>query len=277
MPRLAGHLGVLGPDKPLFRHSAANDAESQIGFLARNGFSGISDNYLVLRTADEQALIGRLAREHGLAMGSFVHDPLNWNRPVWNTPGRSARAALEEALAASLAAARRSGSRTLSVVTGRTESSVSQQIRTMAENLRRAANRTETAGITLCVETTHPAFAPGELIERLDDALEVVERADHPAVRLNLDIGHLALLGEDVLAAIARCAGKIGMVQAADVPGEGQIGRLAPGAGVLDWPAVFSALADAGYTGLVELELEPGGLAGETDLLRRVSPYLARV
>ena len=119
-PRLAGHLGVLGPDAPLFRHSANPAPADQIAFLARHGFSGVSDNYLLLRTPEDQAHIGRLAREHGLEMGSFVHDPLNWNRPVWNTSGPTGRAALEEALAASLAAAERSGSRTLCIVTGRT-------------------------------------------------------------------------------------------------------------------------------------------------------------
>ena len=275
MPRLAGHLGVLGPDKPLFRHSVNSDAASQIGFLARHGFAGVSDNYLVLREPDMQARIGQHAREHGLAMASFVHDPLNWNQPTWNTPGPTARAALDEALTASLAAAERSGSRTLSVVTGRTEAVHADQLRTMAETLRFAADRVAANGVVLCVETCHPAFAPGLLIERFQDALTVVELADHPNVQLNFDIGHLALLGEDVLAAIAQATHNIGMVQAADVPGDSQIGRLAPGSGVLDWPAIFSALENAGYTGLIELELEPGGQAGEAALLHQVGRFLA--
>lgn len=277
LPRLAGHLGVRGPDAPLFRHLAAStSAADQIGFLARHGFAGVSDNYLVLREPDLQARIGQQAAAHGLEMASFVHDPLNWNQPTWNTPGDTARAALEEALAASLAAARRSGSRTLSVVTGRTDAPLAGQIRTMADHLRFAADRAAASSVVLCVETTHPAFAPGLLIERLEDALAVVDAADHPHVRLNFDIGHLALLDEDVLAAIARSKGKIGMVQAADVPAPPAVGRVEPGAGVLDWPAIFAALEAAGYTGLIELELEPAaaGPEGETALLKRVGRFL---
>lgn len=275
-PRLAGHLGVLGPDKPLFRHSAGTDAASQIAFLARHGFAGVSDNYLVLREPDMQARIGQHVREHGLAMASFVHDPLNWNRPTWNTPGATARAAREDALSASLAAADRAGSRTLSVVTGRTDAPLAEQLRLMADTLRHAADRAATHGVVLCVETTHPAFAPGLLIERLEDALAVMDAADHPHVRLNFDIGHLALLGEDVLAAVARCAGKIAMVQAADVPAGNTPGRLEPFAGVLDWPAIFAALEASGYAGLVELELEPAapGPEGEAALLHRVGRFL---
>lgn len=275
-PRLAGHLGVLGPDKPLFRHSAAPDPAAQIAFLARHGFAGVADNYLLLRTPQEQARIGQLARQHGLEMASFVHDPLNWNQPTWNITGATARAALAEALEASLAAAGRSGSRTLSVVTGRTDAPHAEQLRAMAENLRFAADRAATAGVALCVETTHPAFAPGELIERLEDALTVVDMASHPHVRLNFDIGHLALLGEDVLTAIPRCSGKIGMVQAADVPPPPAIGRVEPGAGVLNWPAIFTALKKSGYTGLIELELEPAapGAEGEAALLEQVRRFL---
>ena len=275
MPRLAGHLGVLGPDKPLFRHSADSDAASQTAFLARHGFAGVSDNYLVLREPDMQARLGALLRQHELAMASFVHDPLNWNQPTWNTSGPTARAALDQALTASLAAASRSGSCNLSIVTGRAEAPTGDQLRTMAENLRFAADRTAEHGIVLCVETCHPAFAPGVLIERFEDALTVIELADHPNVQLNFDIGHLALLGEDVLAAIAHSQGKIGMVQAADVPGDNKPGRLAPGAGVLDWPAIFSALENAGYTGLIELELEPGGQAQEAALLQQMKRFLA--
>lgn len=277
MPRLAGHLGVRGPDAPLFRHLAAStEAADQIAFLARHGFSGVSDNYLLLREPDIQARIGQLAEANGLEMASFVHDPLNWNKPTWSTPGTTARAALDEALTVSLAAARRSGSRTLSVVTGRTDAALPEQLATMAEHLRFAADRAAATGVVLCIETTHPAFAPGLLVERLEDALAVVDAADHPHVRLNFDIGHLALLGEDVATAIARCAGKIGMVQAADIPAPPAIGRMEPGAGVLDWPAIFAGLEAADYTGLIELELEPAsaGPAGETALLDRVGRYL---
>jgi len=277
MPRLAGHLGVRGPDAPLFRHLAASTSPAdQIEFLARHGFAGVSDNYLLLRTPEEQARIGRAARAHGLEMGSFVHDPLNWNKPTWSTSGATARAALEESLDASLGAAGRSGSRTLSVVTGRTDVPLTEQLRTMAEHLRFAADRAATHGIMLCVETTHPAFAPGLLIERLEDALAVVDTADHPHVRLNFDIGHLALLGEDILTAITRCAGYIGMVQAADIPPPPAVGRLEPGAGVLDWSAIFGALDGVGYRGLIELELEPhiNGPEGEATLLESLARLL---
>lgn len=273
--RLAGHLGVRAPDRPLFRALAGSgDPLRQVELLAELGFGGVFDNYLVLRPPAEQTAIGEAAARRGLRIGSFVHDPLAWNRPTWSQAGEAARAALGDALDQSLEAAARSGSRTINCVTGRDPGGDDKaQLATMAENLRWAADRAAAQGVTLCIEATHPAFAPGLLIERLDDALELVERIDHPHVRLNLDVGHVALHGDDIVGAIRTAAGWIGMVQLADTPG-----RVEPGAGALDWAAILEALEVSGYDGLLELELEPAadGEAGERAMLARLSALDAR-
>ena len=259
-PRLAGHLGVRAPDAPLLRGIAGSaDPIVQIGLLADLGFAGVADNYLALRPPELQARIGAAVAGHGLAMGGFVHDPLRWDAPAW-IDGSAL-----DALDATLAAAARSGSRTVTCVTGRLPAmDLAVQYQAMAGNLARAGR----AGVTLCVEATHPAFARGLLIERLSHALIVVRAADHPFVRIDLDLGHVALHGEDPVAAIAAAGALIAMVQIADVPG-----RVEPGAGTLDWHAIFAALAEAGFTGLAELELEPAapGIAGERAMLARLA------
>jgi len=267
-PALAGHLGVRAPDLPLLRHIADPlDVEAQVAALAANGFAGVSDNYLLLRDEATQRRIGAAVLRHGLRMGSFVHDPLRWNEPAWIDG--SAIATLE----ASAAAAERSGSRSITCITGRVaDDNAAPQRRSMAEALRRAADRLGDAGVTLCVEPTHPLFAPGLLVEQVEEALEVVALADHPHVRIALDIGHVALHGRDPVAAIGLAAEMIGNVQIADVPADGP-GRVEPGAGTLDWVAILGALDAAGYDGLIELELEPAetGEAGERAMLSRLT------
>ena len=267
--RLAGHLGVRAPDRPLFRSLAGSgDPLRQVEFLAELGFGGVFDNYLVLRPPAEQAAIGDAAARLGLKMGSLVHDPLAWNRPTWSAPGELARASLGRALEQSLEAAARAGSRTINCVTGRNSAIDDRaQLSAMLDNLRWAGDRTAAQGVTLCIEATHPAFAPGLLVERLDDALALVEGVGHTHIRLNLDVGHAALHGDDVVSAISTAAGRIGMVQLADVPG-----RVEPGAGTLDWSAILGALDEVGYGGLLELELEPvgEGEAGERAMLDRL-------
>jgi hydroxypyruvate isomerase len=267
--RLAGHLGVRAPDAPLLRHLAGSaDPVAQIALFAGLGFAGAADNYLVLRPAAEQVRIGAALRDHGLAMGSFVHDPLGWNLPRWSATDAEGRHALAAAFDISLAAAARSGGARITIVTGRDPGVAADRQRgAMVANLRAAGNRAAAAGVMLCVEPTHPAFAPGLLIERWPDALALVRAVDHPAVMLNLDLGHVALHGDDGVAAILACAPWTAMVQIADVPG-----RVEPGAGRLDWHAAGAALDRVGYDGLVELELEPAepGEAGERAMLARL-------
>jgi hydroxypyruvate isomerase len=260
--RFAGHLGVRGPDAPLLQHMAGSaDPVDQIALMADLGFAAVFDNYLLLRDEADQDRIGMELRRHGMAMGSFVHDPLRWDQPAWIDG--SALASLDRTMAAGV----RTGAASVTCITAGMGDSA-QDRRSMADNLRRAADALPADGPMLCVEATHPAFAPGLLIEQVEDALEVVRLADHPKVRLALDLGHVALHGRDPVELIALCVGLIGNVQIADVPG-----RVEPGAGSLDWSSILVGLDSAGYAGLLELELEPleKGEAGERAMVARLA------
>jgi hydroxypyruvate isomerase len=93
---------------------------------------------------------------------------------------------------------------------------------------------------------------------------EVVTFADSvPAstgagLALLLDTYHLTNNSEDLLACVARYAGRIGHVQLADSPGRGE-----PGTGAINFAAVVAALSDAGYPGLLAAEYRPS--AGTTE------------
>lgn len=260
--RFAGHLGVRGPDAPLLQHMAASqDPVDQIGLMAELGFAGVFDNYLLLRDEEDQLRIGAEVRRRAMRIGSFVHDPLRWNQPAWIDG--SALASLER----TIAAAARTGAASVTCITAGMGDPAKARC-SMADKLRQAADAIPADGPLLCVEATHPAFAPGLLIEQVEDALEVVRLADHPKVRLALDLGHVALHGRDPVEVIGLAAGHIGNVQIADVPG-----RIEPGAGELDWSGIFAALDMAGYVGLLELELEPleKGEAGERAMVARLA------
>lgn len=144
----------------------------------------------------------------------------------------------------------------------------------MIANLGRAGDLAADRGVILCIEATHPMFAPGLLIERAAEACDVLDRVDHPNIRLDLDLGHVALHGDDPVAAIRSAGDRIGMVQIADVPG-----RVEPGAGVLNWTAILAALDATAFTGLIELECEPIGIGidGERALLARLAAIDASV
>ena len=257
--RLSGHCGLRDPDRPLLGRACAPPAE-RIAALAKAGFGGAFDNGLTLRSDRWIEDLAGAAAAHGLALTSFVHDAARWNAPGW-IDGSAL-----DALPRTIAVAQASGVRVATCVTAPLPGMErAAQLEMLAGNLARAADRAGRIGLVLALEATHPAFAPGLLVERLADALAVVRRADHPHVRVMLDLGHVLLHGEDPLAAVAAATGLIGGVQWAEPPH-----RTEPGSGKTDWPAIAAALARAGWHGPIEIEAEPA-CTDPSRMLRRLA------
>jgi hydroxypyruvate isomerase len=267
--RFAGHLGLRDPLQPLFAGLAgSDDPAGQIAWLSDQGFAGVFDNALSARPVSEQTALGDTARQHGLAFGSIVLDPVGWATPLWSRSDTESRERQREVVESALDAAARVGSTTISCVTGLvTDESAKAQRDAMADNLSRVAGRIGNAGVMLCVEPVAREWIPGLLVQRLGEALAIVERVSHPAIRVAYDVGHIAMAGDDPVAGVATAGASIGVVQIADAPD-----RADPGAGVIDWPGLFAALDAAGYAGLIEVEtlpMEPGP-SGEAVLLARL-------
>ncbi|MDT0575888.1 sugar phosphate isomerase/epimerase family protein [Croceicoccus sp. F390] len=267
----AAHLGMRGPALPLFRHSArSTEPFDQIDFIADLGFTGVQDNYAALRPAQEQTRVAQHAARRGLRMGSFVHDPRGWHLPRWSAPDADSRAALMAQLDRSFETARRIGGSILTCVTGfDAKLDRQRQLAAMADNLRRAGDLAAAAGVVCCVEMTSPRWLPAMLVETFDDAIALVRTADHPAVKLMFDVGHLALNGHDLLATFQKVHDLVAAVQLADVPAGAEPGRIDVGAGLIVWTPLLRAICASGYAGLYEIELEAkgAGLAGERQML----------
>jgi hydroxypyruvate isomerase len=116
--------------------------------------------------------------------------------------------------------------------------------------LEKLADLGEANGVVFCLEnlnlyTDHPGVPFG----RAEDTMTLVGTLDRPGVRMMLDLYH-AQIGEGNLIELVRKAGSlIGEIQVADVPG-----RMEPGTGEVNWPAIARALEEIGYTGVVGLE-----------------------
>jgi len=264
--RLAGHLGLRSPDGTLFAHSARSPAAmDQLDFLAEQGFAGVFDVFFKLRSEEEQAALGARMAELGLAMGTFNNDLAHWDQPLWSRRDATAQALIRASVETSIAAAARAGGGAAVCVTGSDPArSKASQLDAMIANLRAMAPLAEDAGLTLLIEPVAPDWIPGLLVDSLPTGVAIVEAVGSPAVRLLADTGHLAMMGEDVADALAAHWDAIDGIQIADVPG-----RVEPGAGTLDWLAIFGAIADRGYAGLVEVELltAQDSAAGEAHLL----------
>ena len=141
------------------------------------------------------------------------------------------------------------------------DASPEEQDRLGAENLALAARAAARIGGTVLVEPV--SGAPRYPLRTADDALTVIDRVCREGgldnMRLLLDVYHLAVNGDDVDAAIARAAGRIGHVQIADAPGRHQ-----PGTGQLDIDHYLEHVVQSGYDGWIGLEYTPSGASADS-------------
>jgi D-psicose/D-tagatose/L-ribulose 3-epimerase len=92
------------------------------------------------------------------------------------------------------------------------------------------------------------------LINNIDQMVRFLNDVDHPAVRANLDISHLALSNVQPQE-IARLKDRIAHVHFSDCDGKVH-GDLPPGRGVVDFPPYLKALKETGFDGTLSIELE---------------------
>jgi hydroxypyruvate isomerase len=120
-----------------------------------------------------------------------------------------------------------------------------------AENLAYAARAADRIGAMVLVEPV--SGAPRYPLLTAADAIRVIDRvqSEHGAtnVRLLADFYHLHVNGDDITAAIADYASRIGHVQIADAPGRGE-----PGTGEIPIRTYLEQLAAQDYSGYVGLE-----------------------
>jgi hydroxypyruvate isomerase len=114
------------------------------------------------------------------------------------------------------------------------------------------------AGVTLLVEPLNATDQPRYLIHSSADGMAIVEAVNHPNLRLQYDVYHAQMTEGNLLTTIKRLLPWIGHIQISDVPG-----RLEPGTGEINYPAVFAILEAIGYQGYIGLEYNP---SKDTDL-----------
>lgn len=121
---------------------------------------------------------------------------------------------------------------------------------TYVANLRVAADAAP--DLTLLLEPLNSRDRPGYLTSRSDELAEIIAEIGRPNVKLMFDVYHVQIMEGDILRRLERMLPIIGHVQIAGVPA-----RAEPDAGEVNYRAVFEALDELGYDGLVGLEYRP--------------------
>lgn len=100
-------------------------------------------------------------------------------------------------------------------------------------------------------------------LNTLDEALAVLDRVNHPNVKLAFDAYHL-WPEKGLLQRLPELVSRIGVVQVSDVPATGRLEneRVLPGEGILPVDEILSNLIDAGYRGYVDYQIWSESLWG---------------
>jgi sugar phosphate isomerase/epimerase len=114
-------------------------------------------------------------------------------------------------------------------------------------------------GVRLGIEALHPVFAADRcVISRLGEAIDLAGQFPADAVGVVVDTYHL-WWDASLLPDIARAGNRIVSYQVCDwilpLPADTLLGRGHVGDGHIDFPPVTAAVAAAGYTGQIEVEI----------------------
>jgi hydroxypyruvate isomerase len=250
MPRFAANLSMLWQElDPYDRFRAAADA----------GFRHVEMLFPDQLDSDR---LERTLSNLGLQMVLFDPAPGDWaagERGLLCLPGREGE--FLETVRQAVSLAGRLGTRRLNTLAGILPPNVPRDVgeRVAAANLQASAPLVEAAGMKLLVEAINTVDMPGYFADTVDRAAQLVNAAESPAVRLQLDQYHVGMAGGDPLAALREYEALVEHVQIADVPGRHQ-----PGTGTQPISAFLDELDRVGYSGFVGLEYRPLGSTEES-------------
>ncbi len=211
------------------------------------------------KNKDVDAII-RKKNELGLEVATIMGS--GW-KPLFT---EEARKTFVSDIQASVAAAKRLGSKTLIVTTGLEDKNMprSEQHANYVAALKAAAPFAEQAGVTLVLEPLNTKVDhPGYYLQTAKEGFEMLDEVGSPSVKMLFDIYHHQIMEGNVIQDITKNIAKIAHFHVADVPG-----RHEPGTGEINYASVFRAIAATGYQGFVGLEFKPSGSA--EDALRNV-------
>ncbi len=138
---------------------------------------------------------------------------------------------------------------------------------TCVSNLRYAAGELALHGMTLLIEPINTQTVPGFYLNKSAQALALMDEVGAANLKLQYDLYHMRIMGDDLAKSIAANLNRIGHMQIADVPH-----RHEPGTGEIDFPFLFERIDRLGYKGWIGAEYVP---AGKTeDGLAWVKEYL---
>jgi hydroxypyruvate isomerase len=125
---------------------------------------------------------------------------------------------------------------------------------TYVANLAWTAREAAAVGIDLLIEPINRRDVPGYLLNRQDDAHEIVEEVGAPNLKVQMDLYHCQIVEGDVAMKLRKYlpTGRVGHLQIAGVPE-----RHEPDSGELNYRYLFGLIDELGWSGHIGCEYRP--------------------
>ena len=130
---------------------------------------------------------------------------------------------------------------------------------TFATNLKMACSMLSEHHIQPVFEMINGKDMPRFLIQNVAQAQEILEAVNHPALKMQYDCYHMAMMGEDVLDTLKENINQIGHIQFADCPG-----RHEPNTAAVNYTDIFQWLEQSSYTSYIAAEYKPTNHSNES-------------
>jgi len=253
--RAASHQGAFqlryAPHFGMFKHSAGDDPIDQLKFMADEGFTALEDNGMPGRPVELQEKIAREMERLNLQMGVFVaHASFGEKTFVWNDTGTRERIAKD--MHDAVEVAKRVNARWCTVVPNAFDPHLEWDYQTanVIENLKRAAEICEPAGLTMVLEPLNAwTDHPGLFLTEMPQAYMICRAVGSPSCKILDDLYHQQVTEGNLIPNIDRSWDEIAYFQVGDNPG-----RKEPTTGEVNFKNVFQHLHAKGYTGIVGME-----------------------
>ena len=246
MLKFAANLSMMYAEHPFLGRFAA---------AAADGFEAVE---FALPYEHPQAEITARLKDHGLTLVLMNAPPGNakaGERGIAALPGRRdefRRGLLEQALPYALELHCPRVHVMAGVMPAGTERAEMRAV--FVQNLAWAAREAASVGIELLIEPINKRDIPGYLLNRQDDAHEIVEAIAAPNLKVQMDLYHCQIVEGDVAMKLRKYlpTGRVGHLQIAGVPD-----RHEPDLGELHHPYLFNVIDELGWAGHIGCEYRP--------------------
>ena len=221
---------------------------------ARAGFKAVEIQFPYAWSKSRLAQIAQHVGVEVVLINIPAGDPEKGDRGLGCLPSRTGE--FRDAVGRAIEFARELGCKQMNCLAGVPPPNVDEaKLRgTYVWNLRYAAVELARHGMTLLVEPINTRTIPGFYLNKSAQALALMDEVGAINLKLQYDLFHMRMMGDDVAGTLSGNLERIGHMQVADVPD-----RHEPGTGEIDFPPLFDLIDRLGYEGWIGAEYIPTG------------------